>query len=228
MTRGTGTSGFVRFAWAAMLFCARSAHAASGLHQATVDSVPEMLAAFGVLRGMVLVLGVVTAVGGGTIRDMALANGPVFWVKDPTDLVVAMVTCLLTIVLVRQPRRLPKWILPVLDAVGLAVFVGIGVNKAFNAGTGPMVAICMGVLTGVGGGIIRDILAREVPMILRTEIYATACIVGGIVHATAYYTFALPLENAAMLGMVVTLVIRLAAIRWHLKLPTFALDDNGR
>lgn len=127
----------------------------------------------------VLVLGVVTAVGGGTIRDMALANGPVFWIKDPTDLVVAMVTCLLTIVLVRQPRRLPKWILPVLDAVGLAVFVGIGVNKAFIAGTGPLVAICMGVLTGVGGGIIRDILAREVPMILRTEIYATACIIGG-------------------------------------------------
>ena len=148
----------------------------------------------------VLVLGVVTAVGGGTIRDMALANGPVFWVKDPTDLVVAMVTSMLTILLVRQPRRLPKWILPV----------------------------CMGVVTGVGGGIIRDVLAREIPMILRTEIYATACIVGGIVHATAHDTFHLPLENSAMMGMVVTLVIRLAAIRWHLKLPTFALDDNGR
>lgn len=92
----------------------------------------------------VLVLGVVTAVGGGTIRDMALANGPVFWVKDPTDLVVAMVTSMLTILLVRQPRRLPKWILPVLDAVGLAVFVGIGVNKAFLAGSGPLVAVCMG------------------------------------------------------------------------------------
>ena len=66
-------------------------------------------------------------------------------------------------------------------------------------------------------------------MILRTEIYATACIIGGIVHATAYYTFAVPLENAAMLGMLVTLVIRLAAcIRWHLKLPTFALDENSR
>ena len=73
----------------------------------------------------VLVLGVVTAVGGGTIRDMALDHGPVFWVKDPTDLVVAMVTSMLTIVLVRQPRRLPKWMLPVLDAVGLAVFVRI-------------------------------------------------------------------------------------------------------
>ena len=163
----------------------------------------------------VLVLGVVTAVGGGTIRDMALANGPVFWVKDPTDLVVAMVTSMFTILLVRQPRRLPKWVLPVLDAVGLAVFVGIGVNKAFLAHSGPLVAI-------------RDVLAREIPMILRTEIYATACIVGGIVHATAYYTFQVPLENAAMIGMVVTLVIRLAAIRWHLKLPTFALDENGR
>ncbi|KOQ98932.1 TRIC cation channel family protein [Pluralibacter gergoviae] len=86
----------------------------------------------------------------------------------------------------------------------------------------------MGVVTGVGGGIIRDVLAREVPMILRTEIYATACIAGGIVHATAHYTFGMSLENAAMLGMLVTLIIRLAAIHWHLKLPTFALDDRGK
>lgn len=175
----------------------------------------------------VLVLGVVTAIGGGTIRDMALNHGPVFWVKDPTDLVVAMVTCLLTIVLVRQPRRLPKWVLPVLDAVGLAVFVGIGVNRAFYAETGPLVAICMGVVTGVGGGIIRDVLAREIPMILRTEIYATACIAGGIVHATAYFMFGVDLETASMCGMAITLIIRLAAIRWHLKLPTFALDEKA-
>ncbi len=84
----------------------------------------------------------------------------------------------------------------------------------------------MGVLTGVGGGIIRDVLAREIPMILRTEIYATACIIGGIVHATAFYTFKVPLEQASMIGMLVTLTIRLAAIRWHLKLPTFALEDR--
>ncbi len=67
--------------------------------------------------------------------------------------------------------------------VGLAVFVGIGVNKAFLAGSGPLVAVCMGVVTGVGGGIIRDVLARGILMILRTEIYATACIVGGIDRA---------------------------------------------
>ncbi len=172
----------------------------------------------------VLVLGVVTALGGGTIRDMALANGPVFWVKDPTDLVAAMVTCLVTILLVHQPRRTPKWVLPVLDAIGLAVFVGIGVNKAFAAEANPLVAICMGVITGVGGGIIRDVLAREIPMILRTEIYATACIIGGIVHATAFYTFDMPLQQAMLLGMAITLSIRLAAIRWRLKLPTFEIE----
>lgn len=171
----------------------------------------------------VLVLGVVTAIGGGTIRDMALNNGPVFWVKDPTDLVVAMVTCLAAILIIRRPRRLPRWILPVLDAIGLAVFVGIGVNTAFASGTGPLIAICMGVITGVGGGLIRDVLAREIPMILRTEVYATACIIGGIVHATAFYAFHVDAQLASVLGMIITLGIRLAAIRWHLKLPTFEL-----
>lgn len=73
--------------------------------------------------------------------------------------------------------------------------------------------------------MIRDVLAREIPMILRTEIYATACIIGGIVHVTAYATFNMELQNAMMLGMFVTLAIRLAAIRWHLKLPTFTLDS---
>lgn len=173
----------------------------------------------------VLVLGVVTAIGGGTIRDMALDNGPVFWITDPTDLVVAMTTCVATIVLVRHPKRLPKWILPVLDAIGLAVFVGIGVNKAFISGTGPLVAVSMGVLTGVGGGIIRDVLAREIPMILRTEVYATACIIGGSAHALSYYSFHVPMDVAMIIGMTITLVIRLAAIRWHLKLPTFELDN---
>lgn len=172
----------------------------------------------------VLVLGVVTAIGGGTIRDMVLANGPVFWVTDPTALIVAMLTCVVTLLLVRQPRRLPKWILPVLDAIGLALFVGMGVNKAFAAGSGVLIAICMGVITGVGGGIIRDVLAREIPMILRTEVYATACIIGGTVHSIGFYFFGLPQQHAMMLGMAITLGIRLAAIRWHLKLPAFILE----
>ncbi len=171
----------------------------------------------------VLVLGIVTAIGGGTIRDMILDNGPAFWVTDPTDLIAAAVTSMLAIVLVRQPRRLPKWVLPVLDAVGLAVFVGIGVNKSLAIDVGPMVAVCMGVLTGVGGGILRDVLAREVPMILHTEIYATACIAGGTVHVVLYHYLGVPLQTAMLIGVIITLGIRLTAIRWHLKLPTFTI-----
>lgn len=174
----------------------------------------------------VLVLGVVTAIGGGTIRDMALANGPVFWVKDPTDLAVAIVTCFVTILTVDRSSFLPKWLLPVLDAIGLAVFVGIGVNKAFASGTGPLIAVCMGVITGIGGGIIRDVLAREIPMILRTEVYATACIAGGITHSVALTGFGVSAQHASVIGMAVTLLIRLAAIRWHLKLPVFELRNR--
>ncbi|EAS6667878.1 TRIC cation channel family protein [Salmonella enterica subsp. enterica serovar Dublin] len=115
-----------------------------------------------------------------------------------------------------------------LDIVGTAVFAISGVLLAGKLRMDPFGVLVLGVVTAVGGGIIRDVLAREIPMILRTEIYATACIIGGIVHATAFYTFSVPLESASMMGMVVTLFIRLAAIRWHLKLPTFALDENGR
>lgn len=91
---------------------------------------------------------------------MALANGTVFWVSDPTDSVVAIITCFVTLLIIGQLRQPPKWILPVLDAIGLAVFVGIGVNKAFASGAVPLIAVCMGVITGVGGGMLRDVLAR--------------------------------------------------------------------
>lgn len=86
-----------------------------------------------------------------------------------------------------------------------------------------MVAVIMGVITGCGGGIIRDVLAREVPMVLRSEVYATACILGGIVHTSAL-EFNVQSSTAMLLGVTATLIIRLAAIRWHLSLPTFALN----
>ncbi len=170
----------------------------------------------------VIVLASVTAIGGGTIRDMALGATPVFWVNDPAYLWVIIISCLFTMLLVRRPKRLPWYVLPVSDAIGLSVFVGIGVTKALNYGATPMVAVVMGVLTGCGGGIIRDILAREVPMILRSEIYATACIVGGMIH-TFLLLFGWGNVTATLCGLVVTLSIRLAAIRWHLSLPTFTL-----
>lgn len=171
----------------------------------------------------VIVLGSVTAIGGGTIRDMALGATPVFWITDNTYLWVILITCLLTMILVRRPKRLPWWVLPVCDAIGLAAFVGIGVEKSLIYQDSSLVAVIMGVITGCGGGIIRDILAREVPMVLRSEVYATACIAGGAVHTIA---LAMNLDNSSafLAGVFVTLLIRLGAIRWHLSLPTFALN----
>lgn len=171
----------------------------------------------------VIVLASVTAIGGGTIRDMALGATPVFWITDTNYLLVIFITCILTMLIIRKPKRLPWYILPVSDAIGLAVFVGIGVEKALKYNADPMVAVIMGVITGCGGGIIRDVLAREVPMILRSEVYATACILGGIVH-TSSLTFNIEGPTSMLLGVATTLIIRLAAIRWHLSLPTFTLN----
>ncbi|WMN63249.1 TRIC cation channel family protein [Vibrio parahaemolyticus] len=171
----------------------------------------------------VIVLGSVTAIGGGTIRDMALGATPVFWITDTTYLWVIFITCLLTMILVRRPKRLAWWVLPVSDAIGLAVFVGIGVEKALAYNASGMVAVIMGVITGCGGGIIRDVLAREVPMVLRSEVYATACIIGGIFHTMAV-SMGYDHSTALLAGVISTLVIRLGAIRWHLSLPTFAIN----
>lgn len=171
----------------------------------------------------VIVLGSVTAIGGGTIRDMALGATPVFWITDTTYLWVIFITCLLTMILIRRPKRLPWWVLPVCDAIGLAVFVGIGVEKTLAYNASGMVAVIMGVITGCGGGIIRDVLAREVPMVLRSEVYATACIIGGIFHTMAL-SMGYDHSVALLAGVISTLIIRLGAIRWHLSLPTFAIN----
>ncbi|TRN14216.1 hypothetical protein DM586_09600 [Vibrio fluvialis] len=170
----------------------------------------------------VIVLASVTAIGGGTIRDMSLGATPVFWIKDPTYLWVIFITCILTMLIVRRPKRLAWWILPVCDAIGLAVFVGIGVEKALIYQKSSLIAIIMGVITGCGGGIIRDVLAREIPMVLRSEVYATACIIGGVFHTTALM-MGYDSSTAFISGVLSTLIIRLGAIRWHLSLPTFAI-----
>ncbi len=170
----------------------------------------------------VIVLGSVTAIGGGTIRDMSLGAMPVFWVTDTHYLWVILITCALTMFIVRRPKRIAWWVLPVCDAIGLAVFVGIGVEKAMKYQSSALVAIIMGIITGCGGGIIRDVLAREVPMVLRSEVYATACLIGGIFHTSAL-ALGYNAQTAFLSGVLSTLVIRLGAIRWHLSLPTFTL-----
>ncbi|MBZ9567577.1 MULTISPECIES: trimeric intracellular cation channel family protein [Modicisalibacter] len=165
-----------------------------------------------------LVLAAVTGIGGGTLRDLLLGVRPVFWVTAPSYLWVIAATVTLSLIGLRHVHRLSQAVLPVLDAFGLALFTAIGTHKALVLGHGGSVAVLMGMLTGVAGGILRDVLARRVPLVLRQEIYATASMAG----ATAYvvlFRLALPVGAAMLACLGITLTLRLAAIRWHLALP---------
>ncbi|QGS50679.1 trimeric intracellular cation channel family protein [Shewanella putrefaciens] len=173
----------------------------------------------------VIVLASVTAIGGGSIRDALIGATPVFWIRDPNYIIVILATVLACLLLVRRPRKVPEYILPVADAFGLALFTVIGAEKALNMGLSGMIAVVMGLITGVGGGIIRDLLCRQIPMVLRTEIYATASIIGGIGY-TVSLTYGMNEKTALFLAMTSTLIIRLSAIKWHLSLPAFDLKTK--
>ena len=170
----------------------------------------------------VIVLAAVTAIGGGTIRDLIIGADKIFWTENSLYLWVILATALLGQYIAKLPRRLPWYILPLADAFGLAIFTIIGTDKALNYGTSGMVAVVMGVITGVAGGMIRDVLAREIPMVLQREIYATACILGGILYTGSLALGITPLL-ATLFGMLGTFILRVAAIRWHLSLPAFSL-----
>ncbi|WP_137222387.1 trimeric intracellular cation channel family protein [Shewanella sp. MEBiC00475] len=173
----------------------------------------------------VIVLASVTAIGGGSIRDALIGATPVFWIRDPNYIYVIIATVIACLVLVRKPYKLPAVTLPIADAFGLALFTVIGAEKAILLGLSGMVAVVMGLITGVGGGIIRDLLCRQVPMVLRTEVYATASIVGGICYTLSIFV---GMDNMTSLLIAIssTLIIRLSAIRWHLSLPAFDLKTK--
>lgn len=167
----------------------------------------------------IVVVALATALGGGTIRDVALGAVPVFWISDPTYVLVAVAASIVTFALARF-REPPRGILQVADAFGLAVFTVIGAQKTASLEVSPVIAVIMGVMTGVAGGMIRDILSGEIPLILRKEIYATASLCGALV-----FVGLLPLvPNESLniaIAVVVVLAMRLAAIKWKLSLPVF-------
>ncbi|OPY86018.1 MAG: hypothetical protein A4E71_01796 [Smithella sp. PtaU1.Bin162] len=174
----------------------------------------------------VVVLGCVTALGGGTLRDVILGTSPVFWILDTVYLAVAAIAAIGTFVLVRH-WKMPTAVLLYADAVGLAVFTVIGFQKGFSATHVYSIAIVMGVTTGVVGGIIRDVLSGEIPLILRREIYATASLCGAALLAVLTY-LQLPSLFTVSAAVLVTLVIRLAALHWNLALPLFRLEEDRK
>ncbi|MCI2284795.1 trimeric intracellular cation channel family protein [Colwellia sp. MSW7] len=172
----------------------------------------------------VVVLACVTAVGGGTIRDTIL-QAPVFWVVKPYYLYVILTTALLTIILIRQPKRIPKRFLLVADALGLALFAVLGTQKSIMLGAAYPVAIVMGTITGVVGGMIRDVLCNVIPMILSKEIYALAAMLGGSLFV-AFHLLGWSENEATIAAISGALLVRLAAIYWRVSLPAFDIIDK--
>jgi len=169
----------------------------------------------------VIVLALVTAFGGGTIRDLALGCQPVFWVSDPNYLLNATATAVICFIVARF-HHFPQTTLLIADAFALALFTIAGAKKAAMLPSAPSIAIAMGVITGVAGGIFRDVLTGEIPLVFKKEIYlyATASFCGALVYVLLWSYW--PSEPAAsLIGLTVTLVLRLAAIRWKLGLPVF-------
>jgi uncharacterized membrane protein YeiH len=166
-----------------------------------------------------VVLAVVTATGGGTLRDLLTGQLPVFWVREPVYIWIAVGTALVMLPLlqvIRFPERALLWA----DAAGLALFTWVGCAKTQELGLHPSVVVLMGVLTGSGGGLIRDVLSAQVPTILRqSELYAAATLPGALIFVVLQqFPVAPGLVAAACIGSV--LLVRLAAIRWRLMLPT--------
>jgi uncharacterized membrane protein YeiH len=173
----------------------------------------------------VVVVGAVTAVGGGTLRDLLLDRHPVFWMADPAYLVVILVATLLTLAYVRY-RRPPGNALAVADAFGLALFTISGAQVAERAGMPGLVVVLLATITGVAGGVLRDVLSAEIPLILRRgDIYATASIAGASTYLLAKAVgLAAPLP--AVIGIAVVVLLRLAAILWGLHLPVVTPRDE--
>lgn len=173
----------------------------------------------------VLVIAVITALGGGTLRDLILDNHPVSWIRNDTYILVASVAAVGTVLWVRLTRPIHEHGLLVADAFGLAVFTVIGTEVALQHAVPHSTAVIMGVMTGVAGGVMRDVICNEIPLIFQKEIYATACILGSLVFIVLR-ELDTPHWLDTGIAMLVVLLTRLAAIRWHLSLPRFHLLDR--
>lgn len=170
------------------------------------------------------IVGLVTALGGGTLRDVLL-DIPVFWTRSWDYFAVTGISMSVVIAFQKQLVRRLNMLL-VFDAVGLAMFTVIGVEKTLAIGLPVWVAIAMGLITGAFGGVLRDILINEEPLIFRKDIYAMACLLGGVAYGVVM-AFG---GNAVACGVacaVVTLTVRVLALRFGWHLPMMHPDDDG-
>lgn len=173
----------------------------------------------------VAVIALVTALGGGTIRDLLLGRSPVFWIRDVTYLWAALLATGATLVYIRLHAP-PVNVLLIGDALGLALFTIGGTQIAESCGQGGVVAVMMGAITGAAGGLLRDVLSAEVPLILRpSKLYASAAIAGAVFYL-CLKDLGMDPHLAGLGGMLVVALMRIAAIYWSIRLPMAPLPSG--
>ena len=169
-----------------------------------------------------IVLALMPAVGGGTLRDLILGE-PVFWLHDTHYLFITFAAALMTFFGVRIVHRLNA-VVVWLDALGLSVFCALGASKTLLVLGDPVIAVMMGVITAVAGGILRDVIANETPLVLHKEVYATAAFAGAIAFVLIHDYQP---DVALIAGMLVAFVVRALGIRFGLSLPAASSDNHG-
>ena len=165
----------------------------------------------------ILIIAFVTAVGGGTLRDVLIGQTPVGWMKDMTFTYVILGSAVFA-VLVRNKINYLRTSLFLFDTIGIGLYTVVGVEKGISAGLHPIICIALGTISACFGGVIRDILCNEIPVIFRKEIYATACILGGLSY---FLIRKLPLESdfVFIISGAIVILVRLLAVKFKIALP---------
>jgi uncharacterized membrane protein YeiH len=174
----------------------------------------------------VCVLACVTALGGGTLRDVLLGHYPLSWVKEPLLLLECCGAALATIAFARFMERL-RYPFLLLDALGLVVFTIIGCNVGLEMGQPPIIVIVAGMITGIAGGILRDVLCNDVPLVFSGELYATVSIITGLIYIGGI-GLGVAHEFVTLLAIVVGFALRAVAIMLNLGMPKFVYDKELR
>ncbi|MCG8578355.1 MAG: trimeric intracellular cation channel family protein [Bacteroidales bacterium] len=169
-------------------------------------------------------IGFVTAIGGGTVRDVMLGNLPVSWIQSYDYFFVIMAGVLITVVFKKLVLKLRNTLF-LFDTIGIGVFTVIGLEKALAFGISAPIAVIMGLSSAVVGGIIRDTLTNEVPLIFHKEIYATACITGAVVYLVLY-NLQVPSVICESITVITIIGIRLWAVRYNITMPHISLGDK--
>lgn len=168
------------------------------------------------------IVGMVTAIGGGTIRDVMLGLPP-FWMTNSIYVICCALALLYVICFGKHIiRQNSTWF--IFDAIGLALFNIIGIEKTLNMGYPFWMAIIMGTITGAAGGVIRDVFINEAPLIFRKDIYAMACVVGGVIYVIGH-KLGLSAEINALLSGIVVVLTRIVAVKYHWHLPVLKGEE---